>query len=179
MVLLIKKLALERGTALKCSKTITHLSYVLFGVAAVYFMLVFSGSTRFVAPAVMCIIGGYIMTVYANNSRALSGRYKQYIDIIVNLGETSIDNIANAVGTSYDTAIQDLEKMIAAGYFPGMRINNHKRTISIAVPQFGSNPFARSGGVQQDRVATCDSCGANNVVTAGKLPECEYCDSPL
>ena len=179
MFLLIKKIAIERGTALTCSKSVTNLSYVLFGLAVVYMLMALTGNMHFVVAGAMCIIGGYVMHLYANKSKVTSGKYKKYIDLVVNHRQTSIDNIAVAVGVTYSAAVFDLQKMISSGYFTGTRIDHSNRAIIMNAPQFGSDPFAKSSKREQDRVASCESCGANNVVTSGRLPECEYCGSPL
>jgi len=177
--LLYKKLSTEKGTVLRCHKTVAAISFILFGIGGIYLLLVLAGSIQFISFTVLWFIGGCVMHVYARNIKTKSDRYRKYIDLIINKDHTSLDNISFALGIAYDEAVTDLQKMISAGYFTGWRIDHTQRAIVYTMPQFVDNPFENPSARPLDRVIHCESCGANNKIAAGRVPKCEYCDSPL
>ncbi|MDR0293649.1 MAG: hypothetical protein LBH95_05795 [Oscillospiraceae bacterium] len=175
---LFRKLSADKAAVLKDGKKVTVVSFILMGLGAFIFLAALDGSTYTFFWAVALVGGGIWAFVLARRMKVDGERYKKYIAMIVNQSQTSVDNIASAVGVSYEIAVKDLQKMIDAGYFAGAYIDASQREIVLAKnapPQVSAGPSA----VQvQERVVTCGSCGANNKVT-GHTGECEYCGSYL
>ena len=106
------------------------------------------------------------------------GRYKKYIELIINQNQVYINNIATAVGVSREIATKDLQKMIETGYFAGARIDVDQGIIIL--PQRTAMYVSQSPDIQpQEKVVQCQSCGANNKITVGQVSECEYCGTYL
>jgi len=145
------------------------------GMGVIYLIMAFE-DPGMIAAAIIFDGGGVLVNWFARKTKREGERYKKYISLIVNQSQTSIDNIASAVGVTYEAAAKDLQKMIDAGYFVGAYIDVSQREIVLAKPAQAS---AGSSVVQvQERVVTCGSCGANNRVM-GQIGECEYCGSHL
>ena len=108
---------------------------------------------------------------------ANAAKYKKYIDIIVNQNVKNIDNIASAVGLPYDVAAKDLQDMINIGYLEGAYIDQGNREITWK-QQEPQAPVAGKTNPQMIAIR-CFSCGANNIVVAGRVSKCEYCEKPI
>jgi len=179
LVLLIQRLSVDKSAALKSGKGVAIASYILMGMGVIYLIMAFE-APGLLAAAVIFGGGGFLVNWFARKTKRTGERYKKYIALVVNQSQTSIDNIASAVGVSYEVAAKDLQKMIDSGYFTGAYIDMAQREIilaKIAHPQVYT-PYTPSHAPIQERVVTCGSCGANNRV-AGHIGECEYCGSPL
>jgi len=177
LILLFKKLATDKSAAIRCGKSLTRISYVMIGIGLICLVTMISGSTGMAGPTVIFLGGGIWVNRIAKRTTITGERYKKYISLIVNQGQTSIDSIAAVVGVPYTVAVTDLQKMISSGFFTGAFIDVVNRKIILAaVPQ--ANPMAMAVAPQVI-VAACGSCGANNRVITGQLAECEYCGSHI
>ncbi|MCL2391806.1 MAG: hypothetical protein FWC66_04250 [Oscillospiraceae bacterium] len=183
LVLLIKRLSVDKSAAIKNNKAISIVSYVLMGIGAIYLIMAIAGESGMWAAAIIFGGGGILVNRYARKAKLTGERYKNYIGLIVNHNQTSIDNIAAATNVPYDTVVKDLQKMITMGYFVGAHIDIAQREIVLARHEpmpHPTMPFSANQGQaqMQERVVVCSSCGANNRVV-GFVGECEYCGSPL
>ena len=191
LFLLIKRLGVDKSATLKSSKTLMIVSYILMGLGVIYFFAAVTGNVEetentmnAISAGILMLVmfsgGGVILNWFARKTKRAGERYKKYIALIVNQSQTSIDNIASAVGIPYDAVSKDLQKMIDSGYFVGAYIDTTQREIMLAkvAPPQVSTSSAPSALQVQERVVICRSCGANNRVV-GQIGECEYCGSPL
>jgi len=180
VVLLLVKLSGDRSAAMRSGRNMVTLSYVLIGIGIICLIAMIGGGLDMVialfTPMLLFGGGGIALYIIGRRTAATSERYKKYINVIINQGETSIDNIAAAVGVPYATAVEDLQKMINRGYLTGMFINIGLRSVVMARV---AEPRADGLIIGQERLLVCGSCGANNKTVVGKISECEYCGSML
>ena len=180
LYLLIKRSSVDKSATMKSNKPLYVVSYILILLGVMYLIMAFSVDTIFLAGTVIFGGGGVIIYCFARKTKRTGERYRKYISLIVNQNQTSIDNIASAVGVSYNVTAKELQKMIDSGYFVGAYIDTTERDIVLAKtaqPQ-ASVSFTPSTVQLQERVVVCGSCGANNKVI-GQVGECEYCGSHL
>lgn len=135
---------------------------------------------------------GALMFYISNLKKKKSAKLKRYIAMISNNYETSIDNIATAIPTDYDSAVNDLNKMIDKGFFENAYIDASARKIIlpqnkliqlVAQQQEYENALLQSKigqlNLKLTKVVVCKSCGANNQVKEGQISRCEFCGSYL
>ena len=77
------------------------------------------------------IAGGAALIYYSNTLAKKAVRNKQYIDMIVNQGETSVDKIASVLNIKYDVALSELKTMQTLGILKGATINEQTHSISV------------------------------------------------
>ena len=192
LYLLFKRLNNDKSATIKDKKALTIVSYILMGMGLIYAYSAFTGkaegsegTTSAVSAGIASLVlfggGGVILNRVAKKIRMTGVRYKKYIALIINHSQSSIDNIASAVGVSYEAAVKDLQKMIDSGYFFGAYIDLARREFVIARSTAPQAVGAESAAAihEQIKIAACGSCGANNRVTIGRISECAYCGSPL
>jgi len=187
VILLIKRLAVDRSATITCGKPLTGLAYILSAIGIIYLFVTISQGSGLTVHAALLIAGGIWLSVLAYKTKETGERYRKYIDLIVNNSQTSLDYIASQVGVTFLTAVGDLKRMIDLGYFPGAFVNVPAKEIRLAGSdaQLGFQ-FARADPVPiqeppeaPPRVVSCRSCGANNKVPAWQVIECEYCGTPV
>lgn len=125
---------------------------------------------------------GIVGIIVGNRFIKRGNRMELYKNIIEISHETSIDNIAEKIPTSYDNALIDLRFMLNNGYFDGGYIDEKRHEIYIKDYQDNQNQYNNSNrNNYQPRPYTviCKNCGASNTVIPGKDNKCEYCGSPL
>lgn len=184
--LLIKRISLDKKTAMTAGKITKVLAYVLLGFTALGFLGTLTSGTLELGVIIVLGLfawGGIFMLRKSNKICADAERTKKYISIIINGNVRQIDTIASSVGVMYDVAKKDIQKMIDQGYFKNAYINEGSRELVIPTPApraTTNNIFNNSASqsVPQTRVVACPCCGANNTIT-GSVGECEYCGSPL
>lgn len=179
IILLIKKLTVDKAAVLKSVTGLYITSYILMCIGVIYAVMAYQ-QHELIIVALIFGGGGVYLNLFARKTKSKGDLYKKYIDLIVNQNQTSIDYIASVTDVSYEAASKDLQKMINSGYFTGAYIEENQRKIvlsSVAPPQ-APESYAPSYVQSHERVVTCGSCGANNRVT-GQIGECEYCGSPL
>lgn len=175
---LFKKLSGDKSATLNNSKTVSIISYVLIGMGVIYLLMTFTEDSSMIIAALIFGGGGIWVNRVAKRMKINGEKYKKYISLVVNQQLTEIDNIAPAVGVTYDVAKTDLQKMINSGYFAGATINESTREIVLSKPTIDFSTQTTSTQTQT-RVVACKSCGANNSIILGKSNECEYCGSPI
>ena len=184
LILLIRKIVTDKS-ALMSGKTgalsvVGWILTVLGGITFLAFIIEPEPDTLGITIfSLLFLIGGILLLIKASQTRKTAKKYKKYINIIVNHNEKSIDNIAAAVGVTYDTAIKDLKKMIDIGYLGGAFINQGNREIILKRHEPIAQAFVGGHAAPQMTTVSCSGCGANNVVTVGVITACEYCGSPV
>ena len=174
--LLIRKLDQDRSANMSNGRGIALVSFVLMFFSFVYLMLVFSDGFGYVVPMLLTGVGGFFLFRFSRKMNASSKRYRQYINFIVNQGQTSIDAMTQAMGITYAVATEDLQKMINKGFFQGAYIDQQRRIVVMPAPIQATQQAGQT--MPQERIVTCGGCGANNRVF-GHVGECEYCGSPI
>lgn len=176
--LLIRKLTTDKSAAMTSERPLSIAALVLMTLGIIYIILSFADQSMLLAAAVFGIPGIWLF-FKSKQTKAAGAKYRKYIAIVINQNQTSIDNIASAMGVKYEQAAKDLQKMINAGYFTGAYIDVTQREIvlaRVAPPQTAQDfAIAQSSTI----VVSCNSCGANNQVIHGRTSECEYCGSPI
>lgn len=132
------------------------------------------------------VVGGVLILIKTKKIKVKAEQYQKYLNRILNCGERNLDNLASAASVTYGQAQTDIQAMIDGGYLQGA-IQEANRTIVLvqdmqaAPPPYTVAPAAPSQPDlrQQSRSVRCPGCGANNVVSGGRITECEYCGTPL
>lgn len=190
LFLLIKKLATDKS-ALMSGKTGVLSAVALFlivfgGMGFLGMLLDTSGDSEGALGGAIIVIamlvGGILLLRKVSKTKKIAVKYKKYIDIVANQNIRSIDNISSAVGLPYDIVAKDLQDMINIGYLKDAYINQGNREIILKQHepvQYTQASVVGQVAAVQTKVARCTGCGANNVVTVGKVSECEYCGTPI
>lgn len=165
--------------------------YVIAG--AVLILLGLFRISNSTGMGIFMIAGGIALIAYADKAKRRAVRNRQYIDVIVNQGQTSLDNIASICNINYDTVVKELKSLVTLGVLKNAEINETNRTIAIhkGVQQSSQTELQQAvssvidsvtGGSQQDAkmvACVCPGCGAKVVIPQGSTQTCEYCDSPI
>ena len=183
--LIYKRFNIDKTNILKNSKITRN-----FGIAAIllgllYAIMALTGNVETteetmnpVGAAIImlsiCSGGGLWLLLIANKMNKNGLKYKKYVKSVINQGHAAIDNIAANVGVTYETALEDLYKMMEQGYFGGSYINETNREIVLPKASI-QNPVIK----EDTKVESCKGCGANNTVFIGRANSCEYCGSPI
>ncbi len=136
---------------------------------AIALFCLFDKETR--AASIIYIIGAIAIAYYGKNNEQKIARYRKYVELINNNNISSIDTIASACGTNYDTCRAELATLISKGVFKNATINDTNHTINFikkAVPTNG-----------QVVMITCSGCGASITIAKGTSCECDYCGNIL
>jgi hypothetical protein len=185
--LIWKKLATDKSAAMKNSKVLKVIGYLFIFCAVVMLMTVFDDGTDVgssLGGMMFYLIGGILILWGAKKIRESGEKYKKYIDVVINQQQHTIDNIAAQVGTSYDNAVKELQKMIDKGYFMNAHIDYASHEI-IFENRSTINQFDNSNNSKMEAVAStikvvrCPNCGGNNTIIVGHTNECDFCGSPI
>lgn len=162
--------------------------YIVMGVILI--LAGIGGLSDNILLALFFIVGGIALIYYSKQVKKKSMRYKQYIELIVNREETSLDKIASVCNIQYDVMLKDLQLMINKDVLEGAILDQNSRTISIrkaapmrpasyaTAPQMDS-AYTTAPAQQVEVTCVCPGCGAKNIVIKGSTINCEYCDSPI
>lgn len=191
--LIWKRIRIDRKAAMAVGRFISIFGWLCVGVAGIGFLgYLPEGITKEdVSMILFYSIFGIVLILLGRNTRKNAQKYKKYISIVVNHEETSIDNIAMAIPTSYENAKRDLQKMINRGYFTDAYINDGDR--EIVLPSMEESYMVKtevnvrtnthvnvsSNGEVEMVVISCKGCGANNKIEKGSVGECQFCGSPI
>lgn len=190
LFLLIKRLTLDKKTAMKGGKVVGLLGAICYAMVIIGLIACigngFTGSD--IGPLLFFAIAGFLLRRVAKKTKKEAEKVKQYLAIIVNGNVRQLDSIAAATGRSYTVVKADIEMMIKKGYLKNAYINENTREVvlpsaapaaPVATPVAESQPQSVATPVQQQaRVVACPCCGANNTIH-GATGECEYCGSPI
>jgi len=175
LVLLFKRLSSDRTAVFSCGKNLRTVYIVLFVVGGLAII-----ANQF-GIGVLLVIGGIIVLRTARNRDTSAQRYRYYLDVIFNHGETSINAIAHHAGVTYHVASVELQHMLQLGYLPGAWIDLNTQEIVFPAeieppPESVSYTAPAMQPMHTTRIVACRGCGANNKVT-GISGHCEYCGS--
>lgn len=166
--------------------------YMILGGLLILFGLLNLG--RSTGTALFMIVGGGAMLYYSNTIAKKAARNKQYIDLLANQGETSIDKIASTLNVKYDVALKEIKAMRTLGILKGAVIDEQARSVSITNLQNAAGDISNmvnsvtgaitgaassnsaSGAVEMVEGA-CPGCGAKHTGAKGTTVTCSYCDS--
>lgn len=178
LFLLFRKLSQDRSATMNMGGLVAVVSFFLMFLGMVYLSLMITSGAGYLVPMLLTGGGGIWLFRVSRNMKATGVRYKRYIDLVINQGMTSIDDIAAVVGVDYSMALTDLQKMIDGGYFRAAYIDASRRSIIVSATQAAPQMAQGMQPQAHDRVVTCNGCGANNRVMA-HVSTCEYCGSPI
>ena len=187
LFLIIKRISLDKKTAMVAGKLIKIIGIVSCSFALLGFLVSISDGFDSADVGMILFFGiaGAVLLRLSNKIKKEADSVKQYLSIIVNGGERQLDAIASATGKDYDIVKKDVQKMIDKGFLKNAYINENTREVvlaSAAAPATANigNIFANNTApaAAQTRVVACPCCGANNTIS-GDIGECEYCGSPL
>ena len=187
LFLIIKRISLDKKTAMVAGKLIKIIGIVSCSFAVLGFLVSISDGFDSADVGMILFFGiaGAVLLRLSNKIKKEADSVKQYLSIIVNGGERQLDAIASATGKDYEVVKKDVQKMIDKGFLKNAYINENTREVvlaSAAAPAAANtgNIFAKnaSAAAAQTRVVSCPCCGANNTIS-GDIGECEYCGSPL
>jgi len=182
LVLLIKRQKSDTSAVLKDYKGVIIASYVLMGLGAIYFLMGIAGQPDALLAFLVFGGGGVVTFLYARKSQQRSIHYRNYINMVVNQNQTSIDGISAAIGIPYNAVLNDLQNLVTDGYLPGAYIDISQRKIILEdiTHQLGAQIVAPTSSMKvQTTVVKCPGCSANNKATIGQMAVCEYCSTFL
>lgn len=145
-------------------------------------------STMIIVYLILAGLGVWMIRI-SNKKARLIETFRKYVAVISNVPNGFIPDIANALNTSVDVVMKNLELMIKKGYFVNAYIDRNLNSIIIANRQAIVNEVEQTKtavtqpkkSVQNVQMVTvkCEGCGAVNSVPKGSVGECEYCGSPI
>lgn len=164
--------------------------YIIIG-AVLIIMGISSFSNSFIMGLFM-VAGGIALIVYAEQLKKRAERNRQYIELVVNRGETSMDKIANTCNIQYDVVVKELRTLVNRSVLKNAVIDEGYRTITVrreSAQQANAyeNVFGADGiesrpvgaGENEQITCTCPGCGAKVILASGTTVNCEYCDTPI
>lgn len=132
------------------------------------------------------LAGGIALILYAEKLKKKAMRNRQYIELIVNRDETSLDKIASICNIKYDIMVKELQFLIDRNVLKGAIIDQGSRIITIRketpVRNLSNNMINSSVAIASEPVQVtciCSGCGAKHVIYKGSTINCDYCDSPI
>ena len=180
--LLWRKLSADKKATMRSGKIITAIGWFLAICGGLAMLGMDEGFDTSTFIGVIVFLGGGVgLILLGKKMKRLAKKYKNYITIVVNQGETNIQNIANITGIPYETVKADLEIMIDKKFFSNAYIDLGKGCI--VIEHRGS--YVTATGISSVRVETkfvvvqCKNCSATNKVVSGSVGECEYCGSMI
>lgn len=151
--------------------------YLILGAVLIFLGLVsFSGSKL---TGLFLLAGGIALIVYAEKLTKRAERNRQYIELIVNRGETSVDKIANSCNISYELASKELHALVNRGVLKNTVIDESARTIQMQRAAVQQENRALETEAPEQVSCVCPGCGAKVLLARGTSINCEYCDAPI
>ena len=188
--LIIRRLSLDKQTAMGAAKLIGGLGIALYCIAVLGLIGCLDSGIEASDVIIILFFGaaGYALRRVAKNTKKDAEDVKNYLSIIVNGNVRQLDAVSAACGKPYDTVRADVQKMIDKGYLKNAYINESTREIVLPTPAaptvgYSSGTYTAASAsapaaVSAPRVVTCSCCGANNTI-ASATGECEYCGAPI
>lgn len=197
---LCSKISAEKEEDLgKAGKWLQIFGWAIFGIGCFYLLACLAGDAgsdaRQALPVILILFHGcgLFCVILGDKYSRTDAKQERYAAIIRTGGETSIDKIAAAYPTDYETACKDLQQMLKKGYFHNAYIDLNQRELVLAPsPAHQAVQSIQTAVVHSIRTAVvppeqkrdpkvikCPNCGAANTVVPGTVSACEYCTSPL
>lgn len=183
--LIIRRVSLDKKTAMGAGKIIGVLGIVSYCIAALGLIACLGSGidSSDIIGILFFGIAGFVLRRIAKNTISSAEEVKKYLSIIVNGNVRQLDAVAAASGKSYDVVRTDVQKLIDKGYLKNAYIKEDTREIVIPAVQTveemnGMNTARTSTSHSAPRLVTCSCCGANNTIVSA-TGECEYCGAPL
>lgn len=156
--------------------------YILGGVVLIIVGICWMDSSVF--WGLFTIAGGAALIVYADRLQKKAQRNRQYIELIVNRDETSLDKIASVCNVQYDIMLKELQTLINRNILKGAILDTNGRMITVRreVPVRSAMDYESNVAVVEAPVSVnvvCPGCGAKHVVKKGETIYCDYCDTPI
>lgn len=183
--LLYRKLIVEKTAVLRNSKPLGIFGWIflMVGVTQAPTMFADTQAGGIVVFLLFFFGGGLAMIIGASKMKAMGERYRRYIQVVANQHLMSIDRIAAAIPVRYEQAVEDLQKMIDAGFFEGAYLDLERRELIMPTHQMTHvdtcAETAAAISIPSVEIVGCRRCGANNTIRIGSVRRCEYCGSPL
>lgn len=185
LFLLVKRLSMDKQTAMGSGKLIRGLGIGAIAIAVIAFLGCLSDGfdgDSFIG-ILFFAIAGYFLLKLSKKTRKEAEDVKKYLAIIVNGNVRQLDVIATSTNKTYDVVVKDVQKLIDKGYLKNAYISEGTREIVFATPAVAAPAAApartsTAAAAPQPRVVACPCCGANNTIV-GSIGECEYCGAPL
>ncbi len=139
-----------------------------------------SGVFDTVIMSLIVFVGGGYATMRNGKKYIRIGQdYSEYINIIRNSVDGSIDDISWKKLKSFDATCTDLQKMIDDNILENTYIDRVNRVI--VSPLIPKRPKVVVENVKAEMYVPvkCPNCGGNNSVGLNKIAECEYCGSSI
>ena len=182
----IKKMSVDKSAMMSgktSSVSINGWILVVFGVIGLLGVLTdpsdIDAAGVFIGFAL--IAGGVLLLLKTSKIKKTAIKYKNYIDIVINHEDRSIDNISSSLGLSYDIVLKELQNMIEIGYLRDAYIHHSNREIVFKKhePAVQAQSSMSAQGEFNTTAVQCPGCGANNVIVVGRVTECEFCGTPI
>ncbi len=183
ILLLMKRVSVDKKAAMSVGRLISGIGIASYFIAAVMFIACLSDGFGSDDIGIILFFGiaGFALRKVSRKVKKDAENVKKYLSVIINGNERQIDAIASSMGKTYDTAKNDIQKMIDKGYLKNAYINEGTREVVLpnnniqAYVGMAANTTANN---ITPRIVSCPCCGANNTII-GDMGECEYCGSPL
>lgn len=183
ILLLMKRVSVDKKAAMSVGRLIGGIGIASYIIAAVMFIACLSDGFGSDDIGIILFFGiaGFALRKVSRKVKKDAENVKKYLSVIVNGNERQIDAIASSMGKTYDTAKNDIQKMIDKGYLKNAYINEGTREVVLpnnnVQGQVGTAANTTANNITP-RIVSCPCCGANNTII-GDMGECEYCGSPL
>ncbi len=157
--------------------------YIIGGCVLILLGLCWIGNSVFLG--LFTIAGGAALIFYADRLQKKAQRNRQYIELIVNRDETSLDKIASVCNVQYDIMLKELQTLINRNILKGAILDTNGRMITVRreVPVRSAMPYEQPVlEVVEAPVSVnvvCPGCGAKHVIKKGETIYCDYCDTPI
>lgn len=122
-----------------------------------------------------------VVILCGNSSKRMVKRFKQYVGIILEQNEYSIEKIAAITSQPANFVMRDIKMMISRGFFVNTSIDSNTREIILANKSRQVNQVVEqpdSAAVKSTAV-TCKGCGAIKRINMGSTSDCDFCGSLL
>lgn len=183
ILLLMKRVSVDKKAAMSVGRLIGGIGIASYFIAAVMFIACLSdgfGSDD-IGIILFFSIAGFALRKVSRKVKKDAENVKKNLSVIVNGNERQIDAIASSMGKTYDTAKNDIQKMIDKGYLKNAYINEGTREVVLPNNNIQAHVGIAANTTANNitpRIVSCPCCGANNTII-GDMGECEYCGSPL
>lgn len=161
--------------------------YIAIGVILILIGLCSIGDSALMG--LFFIAGGVALIIYAEKLKKKAQRNRQYIELIVNRDETSLDKIASITNVKYDILLKELQFLIDRNVLKGAILdpNNHTITVRKEAPARPALDYSQGNVSMVNKAAAepiqitcvCPGCGAKHILYKGTATNCDYCDSPI